>query len=484
MSISISKILTLGFVIIIAVVIVAGLLTRTYVFDSFKNQQQFDLDLHAENLSKIIEIELLHKTSFVEDFVKHHKLISSFERFSPNDLTLNTIKLRQQNPDLVGLAVFDQHGSVIGDSKSQGIGFQCSRDIRHQIVLGAPFSTPPIHQVDTEQAHFDIPIPFKTEASNYYLLMSFKISIIQDIIQKFAYKNNNYLLKSEKGVSISEIRHSGNNLKTEIKVPRTQWILQVETSSENINEALKYPMMFFIFMFIFLIFSAVIFRKIILFYLNKDLSALNNMVYLIDQDDKINKPKTALRDFDKLQSDIYKQAVDLQESRNQLQQQSITDSLTKIANRHAFDDDIKAFQNLSLRGVPCTMALIDLNNFKQVNDELGHVVGDKLLIMIAQFLTKSIRESDQVYRIGGDEFLVILVNSNIEQSDVWKKTVKINVQNVIKEMAELNKLVKPLGISIGLEICSGKDIKATLKSADESMYADKQLSKSIHKHQS
>jgi len=87
-----------------------------------------------------------------------------------------------------------------------------------------------------------------------------------------------------------------------------------------------------------------------------------------------------------------------------LRRLSRTDPLTRVLNRSALDDILPD----PAKAEPVTVALVDLDDFKLVNDRYGHVMGDRLLVAVAETLVGSVREADRVVRLGGDEFLLVL----------------------------------------------------------------------------
>src|SRR5581483_10274744 len=94
---------------------------------------------------------------------------------------------------------------------------------------------------------------------------------------------------------------------------------------------------------------------------------------------------------------------------SKLAEQAVTDDLTGLPNRRAFHEHLTlAFKRASRAGEPLSVVLLDLDGFKQINDRLGHVEGDRLLANVAARLRGSLREMDILGRLGGDEFGVIL----------------------------------------------------------------------------
>lgn len=90
---------------------------------------------------------------------------------------------------------------------------------------------------------------------------------------------------------------------------------------------------------------------------------------------------------------------------------ALVDSLTGLRNRRAFDEELGRALGTRARGVVearLALAMIDVRGLKNVNDTMGHQAGDRRLVRLSEVLRESIRESDSVYRLGGDEFMIIL----------------------------------------------------------------------------
>ncbi len=100
-----------------------------------------------------------------------------------------------------------------------------------------------------------------------------------------------------------------------------------------------------------------------------------------------------------------------------LQQMALKDPLTALGNRRYFDDSFaKAIQLSRRRQQPCALLLLDLDNFKALNDNFGHAMGDELLIVIAECMRETLRQTDSLFRFGGDEFAVILTDEDADSA--------------------------------------------------------------------
>ncbi|HEX5670094.1 MAG TPA: GGDEF domain-containing protein, partial [Sulfuricurvum sp.] len=110
-------------------------------------------------------------------------------------------------------------------------------------------------------------------------------------------------------------------------------------------------------------------------------------------------------ELDKAQLKINELTMDLQEALSSL----TIDPLTKVSNRKGFMDDLEsAIQAGQDKKLSMVLIMIDVDNFKYINDEHGHLAGDKILYFLAQTIETMIRTADQIYRYGGEEFAVVL----------------------------------------------------------------------------
>ncbi len=165
-----------------------------------------------------------------------------------------------------------------------------------------------------------------------------------------------------------------------------------------------------------------------------------------------------------------------------LKQLAFHDKLTSLGNRDLFDSEMKIFFNDLNKNSEIYGALffLDLDGFKQINDTFGHHAGDELLISTAKRLRDSLRDSDRVYRFGGDEF-VILIRSIKNKNQA--ATIAGNVLNEIRKSYTLgtlhNKPIVNIGVSIGISILpeNGSDIDTATKNADLAMYKAKETGK-------
>jgi diguanylate cyclase (GGDEF)-like protein/PAS domain S-box-containing protein len=156
------------------------------------------------------------------------------------------------------------------------------------------------------------------------------------------------------------------------------------------------------------------------------------------------------------------------------------DSLTGLPNRSMFHDRLEqAIKKADRNHTRIGLLFLDLDYFKEVNDTLGHGMGDKLLLVAAQRLRECVRDSDTVVRLGGDEFIVIV--------DELSSVVDVErvVQSILHELAEPFQLGSEqvfISASIGITFYpeDGREADALLKNADQAMYAAKAQGRNRH----
>ena len=157
------------------------------------------------------------------------------------------------------------------------------------------------------------------------------------------------------------------------------------------------------------------------------------------------------------------------EELRKLQINAATDPLTSLYNRRFFEDYFEKELNRSTRySHKLALVIFDLHRFKDVNDRFGHPQGDSLLRMAAATLRKSLRTSDYAFRIGGDEFALLLPQSDTEQAATLSRRLRATYADAI---APLNLRI-PLALDFGLAVYpeDGELQEVLIRVADERLY--------------
>lgn len=163
----------------------------------------------------------------------------------------------------------------------------------------------------------------------------------------------------------------------------------------------------------------------------------------------------------------------LYSSSSKLEKASNKDHLTGIYNRRKFNEySTLLLKDAQRYGHIFSLVLIDLNKFKAINDTYGHTIGDNVLIFFSQIINKSIRETDYLFRMGGDEFYLLLSNTTNNESIVIVRKLQEKLKNS-KFISENIKLEINASFGIVQYGLDADKIEDLVKIADKRMYANK-----------
>jgi len=160
-------------------------------------------------------------------------------------------------------------------------------------------------------------------------------------------------------------------------------------------------------------------------------------------------------------------------SKKELEHLSITDKLTDLYNRQKLDEVLNYEYSQSTRyGSVFSIVILDLDDFKKINDTLGHLVGDDVLKTVSKIIKSSIRDSDTGGRWGGEEFMIILPKTSEEEASHVAEKLRSSV-----ESTDFGINI-PLTCSMGVSSTDGrKELKELLSNADKAMYKAKRSGK-------
>lgn len=145
---------------------------------------------------------------------------------------------------------------------------------------------------------------------------------------------------------------------------------------------------------------------------------------------------------------------------------SITDTLTNLYNRNKIDALLVKESKLVNRGSPVfSIILLDIDHFKLINDQYGHLMGDQVLREIARCLKHNIRETDYVGRWGGEEFMVICANTSLMGAEALAEMLRAKIEQA--EFPEHIHATSSFGVA---EYFPGESIDSLIKRADEGLY--------------
>lgn len=168
----------------------------------------------------------------------------------------------------------------------------------------------------------------------------------------------------------------------------------------------------------------------------------------------------------------------LERSNHELSYLATIDPMTKLYNRRYFLDISEQIHSLSQRkDHKLSIALLDIDNFKQINDTYGHQTGDSVIITLAEKLQKCTRKSDVLCRFGGEEFIILLPDTPIEDALTLSESIRKEVEHLLIQTEDKTKV--RITVSIGVsEVCQNEtDISNAIARADNALYKAKNSGK-------
>ncbi|MDG1772293.1 MAG: GGDEF domain-containing protein [Oceanicoccus sp.] len=169
----------------------------------------------------------------------------------------------------------------------------------------------------------------------------------------------------------------------------------------------------------------------------------------------------------------------LRQDVNRLGNDALTDSLTQIINRRGYDVALKnATEKATEEGSSCALVVLDIDDFKRINDTFGHQIGDKILKFIASTLGKNVRGNDILARYGGEEFAIILPDTNFEGAMRVAENLRKAVVARQLTTGSNGKVIGRITASFGVSCFRhGEDLDDFFDRVDKLMYTAKQQGK-------
>ncbi|TXI30483.1 MAG: diguanylate cyclase [Aquipseudomonas alcaligenes] len=190
------------------------------------------------------------------------------------------------------------------------------------------------------------------------------------------------------------------------------------------------------------------------------------------------------RSFVQMQEEIVEHLEELSRSRNALEHLARHDPLTGLPNRRMFFERLEHALAAARRSAkPLAVLFVDLDHFKQLNDSLGHSIGDRVLQAVANLLRSATRESDTVARLGGDEFVIL-----IEQLDDPGRVVavphKLHERFQLPMLLDGHEVKVQASMGVSLFPRDGDDIESLVQQADRAMYVAKNAGRNTYSYES
>lgn len=182
------------------------------------------------------------------------------------------------------------------------------------------------------------------------------------------------------------------------------------------------------------------------------------------------------RDFEEANRDLTEKNNRLQQANEVLNQLSITDGLTKLHNHRFFQDLLtREIKRVDRAGEPLSMLLIDIDDFKKLNDRFGHAAGDELLTRLAPILNAAIRETDLAARYGGEEFVIVAPNTRLQGAYQLAEKVRTTIA---ESSFILDDSLRPMRVTVSIGVAQFRgNRKRFFQKTDEALYRAKAAGK-------
>ncbi|HYI42447.1 MAG TPA: GGDEF domain-containing protein [Sphingomicrobium sp.] len=188
--------------------------------------------------------------------------------------------------------------------------------------------------------------------------------------------------------------------------------------------------------------------------------------------DSITQEALTLSDAEALVAEIERlraHVAELEERIGHLDRLAHCDALVDLPNRRSFLAQLdRSIARVARYGDEAAMLFVDMDGLKQINDRFGHTAGDRALVETAHLLVTSVRKSDYVARIGGDEFGILL--ERIDERGAWEMALRI-VESVVASQFSVEGCHLPLSVAVGVgAIRADDDAQSVIERADKEMY--------------
>ena len=192
--------------------------------------------------------------------------------------------------------------------------------------------------------------------------------------------------------------------------------------------------------------------------------------------DMMRQLRRTQREIETANQGLTDRNVRLQQANEVLNQLSITDGLTKLHNHRFFQDHLtREIKRVSRTDEPLSMLLIDIDDFKKLNDRCGHAAGDELLTRMAPILNAAVRETDLVARYGGEEFVILALNTDAAGAYALAEKVRTAIA---ESSFILDDSLRPLRVTVSIGVAQFRgNRKRFFQKADEALYRAKAAGK-------
>lgn len=427
MQLSIGKLATILIALLVAVTIVTtgtGLYVLQHDYRSLEERHEAEAKDAVRNAAIAVRNQVRFYQGMLQLISTNSEVINLLEFADTGDISRWSQALGQILPHTLGVALAATDGTVLGDPLALRIGADCASDMR-RFAGGDPVDYPLLHTDVAGLEHFDLISPITTPSGGKAgtLFVSFRLSVVEELLRSVLRPGDQIRLLDRDGsqrlvAGAAEPPAEARTYRT--PVPDTPWQLVLYRATAGGGASLGTLIVTDALIVLVVSLLVVSLVRGTLARFRVDMARIHSALSdVLEGRYQPSSSPTAMKETGMLLPDIERLALRIQQQRDSLRQQSLSDPLTGAFNRRYFDLMLSHLHEQSRRQPPATLAVIDLNDFKHINDEFGHQTGDRVLKNAAHYLGSRVRATDIVARLGGDEFAIVLTHMSRETLHDW-----------------------------------------------------------------
>jgi diguanylate cyclase (GGDEF)-like protein len=434
-------------------------------------QRLLELNAEQTRVSMVRLLDYYHR--LIENAARDPELVDLMRVGSIGEQQAWALSRQRLLPDLLGLALVSTQGEVLGEAASLRVGPRCLEDMQRPGTLLNV--RPLLHRDVADFEHVDL-VSAVHETDGQILgglFLSVRLTQLQRLIDDSIHPGHALIILDATGKPIvSGGAVKGPLREVRLDIPDTGWTLlaQAPVTMLTRDGAVQLLVGLLTVGAVLLLMAKTMLRlrRTML----RDIHATRDALTALAGEQAVPAIVPHYAEFEPAASDINRIALHLQEQRARLEHLSLTDPLTDLPNRRAFETRFSQVQGLAERHHPVSLVLLDIDRFKRVNDRYGHGIGDQVLLALARSLKALTRRADLAARLAGDEFVVLLSGLDASGVNAWYQRLTDHFMN------ELNALDLDLqtGLSAGqtwLGSTPGDTMSEALARADRALYQAK-----------
>lgn len=394
-------------------------LSLWFSLQSDRERQLALVRLEAAQASLGMARQLNYYRKVIDAAAREPELIELLKTGSDDAQQQWALARRPLLPDLLALALVDRAGGLLGDAEVLGVGQPCQDASRR--VGALTDGRPVVHRIPGAE-HVELISAVRDPGGGILggVFLAMRLEQLQRVIEDVVHPGHAIAVVDETGKPI--IGHGRlDDTRPEVRLPvaSTGWSVIVQAPVEWLTlsggRQVVAGLLTLAAVLLVLVGGMLHLRRSML----RDILSTRDALAALARDEPAPAIVPHYVEFEPAVADINLIALHLQEQRAQLAHLSLTDPLTGLPNRRAFETRFPQALGLAERQHPVALVMLDIDHFKGINDRFGHGVGDQVLLALAQSLQDLTRRADLAARLAGDEFVALLTGLDAAGVDAW-----------------------------------------------------------------